>query len=219
MDSFDNLPWSDKGSDSKIHQHSYYDVDFNDDPRDVFYLFLNNINLEILEHELNQVENPATPEFVYIDPRTKMECPDEVIDHSSAGRAAKMFDKYPKKSCMSASQHKATIKYLEFEDHGGYNLNKSDSASYHKSESRRAMERGIFHEFMKEYCLVYFQDIYRTLGEYVDLYRKEFAHFSKDILSKEDELFSIVSGLPMPQNIGGFEGDVKDIEVIKREKD
>lgn len=212
------LPWLDKSSNnSRINQHSFYDVDFNDDPSDVLYRFLNNINPEILEHEQNAVSNTATQEFVYIDPRTNSDCLHEVIDHSKAGRSAKTFDKYPKKSCMGAAQHKVTLKYLQNNEKGGNFMNKNDLTSYHRSEAKRSMERTTFHEFMKEYCLVYFQEIYGTLEEYVNLYRKEFDHLSKEVLSKEDELFSIISGLPIPQNICAYEAEVKDIKITRRE--
>lgn len=217
MEDFDKLPWMDKGKDSKIYQHSFYDVDFDDDPTDLLYCFLHNINPEILEQELKAEAGPCKPEFVYVDPRTEKEALDEVIDYSKVGTAAKFFDKYPKKSLMTPSQHKVTIKYLQNQEKGGVSLNKTDLATYHKSEAKRSLERTTFHEFLKEYCLIYFPEIYKPLGEYMDIYRKGFTFISKDVLSKEDELFSIVTGFPLPQNISGFEANFKDIEVTRKE--
>lgn len=216
MESFDDLPWIDRGPDSVIYQHSYYDVDFKDDPTDVLFCFLNNIDPDILDYELEAAANPPEPEYVYMDPRINVECPDEVIDYSKAGNEVKLFNKFPKKSCMNASQHKITIKYLQNHEKG-YELDKSDIAAFHKCEAKRAMEKSTFHEFMKEYCMIYFSEIYKPLEEYTSLYRKEFGRLTNDIHSKDDEQFSIITGLPLPQNISCYEAQVSDIQVVRRE--
>lgn len=205
-----------KNQDPSSFHHSHFDVDFHEEITDPFYLSLNNIEREFLENEQNILENPPG-EFKYIDPRTGKECPEETLDYSNNGRSVKIFDKYPKKSCMKPSEHKATIKYLLNQEREGSELQKKDSALYHQSEQKRSMERTMFHEFLKEYSWIHYSDIYKPLEEFENLYKKKYKHFANKILSQENENFSIISGLPLIQNVTTLEENITDLKISRKE--
>ncbi|XP_055905845.1 little elongation complex subunit 2 [Eupeodes corollae] len=191
---------------------SHFDKSFTDNPWDVLYCSLNDI-----EPIFTEMEFPEDKDFFQkqiIDPRNKLPVDQSLYDHTISLKP-EIF-RCPNRSKLSYKEHSICLAFLQSMK-AKQQIFPHQIECFEKTAERRHAEQVEFLDFLSQYNNASFEKIYAPSLMLVELYQALYKREVQRLMEKhQDGIFQIHTGFPVPQKCGNVEtlGTISDIDCV-----